>query len=47
MQFCYGLDYCTCSSLHVGLPAARLNCLDRVLRSAAHLIGRVSKFDHI
>src|SRR6218665_2439610 len=23
------------------------NCLDRVLRSAARLIGRVSKFDHI
>src|SRR6218665_3920944 len=25
----------------------RLNCLNRVLRSAARLIGRVSKFDHI
>src|SRR6218665_221251 len=36
-----------CSSLYIGLPATRLNCLDRVLRSAAPLIGRVSKFDHI
>src|SRR6218665_3593211 len=36
-----------CSSLYIGLPATRLNCLDRVLRSAARLIGRVSKFDHI
>ena len=25
----------------------RLNCLNRVLRSAARLIGRVSKFDHV
>src|SRR6218665_1859682 len=39
------LDYC--SSLYIGLHATRLNCLDRVLRSAARLIGRVSKFDHI
>src|SRR6218665_4088661 len=39
------LDYC--SSLYFGLPATRLNCLDRVMRSAARLIGRVSKFDHI
>jgi len=39
------LDYC--SSIYIGLPATRLNCLDRVLRSAARLIGRVSKFDHI
>src|SRR6218665_508352 len=38
-------DYC--SSLYIGLPATRLNCLNRVLRSAARLIGRVSKFDHI
>ena len=37
------LDYC--SSLYFGLPATRLNCLDRVLRSADRLIGRVSKFD--
>src|SRR6218665_2994802 len=39
------LDYC--SSLYIGLPATRLNCLNRVLRSAACLIGQVSKFDHI
>src|SRR6218665_1762361 len=39
------LDHC--SSLYFGVPATRLNCLDRVLRSAARLIGRVSKFDHI
>src|SRR6218665_1771457 len=39
------LDYC--SSLYSGIPATRLNCLDRVMRSAARLIGRVSKFDHI
>src|SRR6218665_2946358 len=32
---------------HIGLPATRLNRLDRVLRSAARLIGRLSKFDHI
>src|SRR6218665_2488639 len=36
-----------CSSLYIGLPATRLNCLDHVLCSAAHLIGWVSKFDHI
>src|SRR6218665_2055212 len=36
------LDYC--SSFYIGLPATRLNC---VLRSAARVIGRVSKFDHI
>src|SRR6218665_3639653 len=29
------LDYC--SSLYIGLPATRLNCLNRVLRSAARL----------
>src|SRR6218665_1008424 len=39
------LDYC--SSLYIGFPATRLNCLDCVLRSAARLIGRLSKFDHI
>jgi hypothetical protein len=42
------LDYCL--SLYAGLPSARLNCLDRILRSAARLIGnipysgRVSKY---
>src|SRR6218665_611077 len=39
------LDYC--SFLYIGLPATRLNCLNYVMRSAARLIGRVSKFDHI
>src|SRR6218665_496306 len=41
------LDYC--STLYIGHPAIRLNCLDRVLRSAALLIGgvHVSKFDHV
>src|SRR6218665_726596 len=29
------LDYC--SSLYAGLPVGRLRCLDRVLRTAAHL----------
>src|SRR6218665_819268 len=27
--------------------ATRLSCLDRVLRSAARLIGRIPKYDHI
>ena len=39
------LDYCC--SLYVGLPAGRLGCLDRVLRSAARLIGRIPRFGHI
>ena len=39
------LDYCC--SLYVGLPAARLESLDRVLRTAARLIGRIPKFGHI
>src|SRR6218665_648311 len=39
------LDYC--STLYIGIPATRLNCLDHVLRSASRLIGRVSKSDHI
>ena len=34
---CSRLDYC--SSLYVGLPQVRLNCLNRVLRSAARLVG--------
>ena len=33
------LDFCC--SLYAGLPAARLSCLVRVLRSAARLIGRI------
>src|SRR6218665_73789 len=39
------LDYCSC--LYTGLPATQLSCLDRVLRSAARLIGRILKYDHI
>src|SRR6218665_3967559 len=39
------LDYC--SSLYTGLHACRLGCLDRVLRSAARLVGGTSKFGHV
>src|SRR6218665_639625 len=39
------LDYC--SSLYAGLPACRLECLDRVLRSAVRLIGGIPKFGHV
>ena len=39
------LDYCC--SLYAGLPISRLSCIDRVLRSAARLIGRIPKFSHI
>ena len=39
------LDYC--SSLYAGLPACRPGCLDRVLRSAARLIGGIPKFGHV
>ena len=39
------LDYCC--SLYAGLPAVRLGCLDRILRSAARLIGRIPKYDHV
>src|SRR6218665_1679562 len=39
------LDYCSC--LYTRLPATRLSCLNRVLRSAARLIGRIPKYDHI
>src|SRR6218665_693000 len=38
-------DNCSCP--YTGLPATRLSCLDRVLRSAARLIGRIPKYDHI
>src|SRR6218665_1357546 len=39
------LDYCF--SLYAGLPVCRLACLDRVLRSAARLIGVIPKFGHV
>ena len=39
------LDYC--SALYVGLPAARVGCLVRVMRAAARLIGRIARFGHV
>ena len=36
-----------CCSLYVGLPACRSGCLDRVLRTAARLCGRIPKFGHV
>jgi len=39
------LDYC--SSLYFGLPSSRIACLDRVLRSAARLIGQIPKYGHV
>src|SRR6218665_1955679 len=39
------LDYCC--SLYAGLPACRLGSLDRVLHSAACLIGGIPKFGHV
>ena len=39
------LDYC--STIYTGLPACRLSCLERVMRSAARLIGKIQKFDHV
>src|SRR5688572_5700526 len=38
------LDYC--SALYVGLPAALVGCLVRVMRAAARLIGRIARFGH-
>jgi hypothetical protein len=39
------LDY-SCL-LYAGLPAGQLECLDRILCSAAHLIGCIPKFGHV
>src|SRR5688572_21728971 len=39
------LDYCC--SLYAGLPACRLGCLNRVLRSAARLCERIPKCGHV
>src|SRR6218665_447403 len=39
------LDYC--SVIYEGLPACRLKCLDRVLRTAAHLVGRIPRFGRV
>src|SRR3984885_1774864 len=42
---CCRLDYC--SSLYIGLPLVRTNCLVRVLRSAARLVGGLSRYSHV
>jgi len=39
------LDYC--STLYVGLPAVRLGCLKRVIRTTARLIGGVPRTGHV
>src|SRR6218665_262565 len=39
------LDYCC--SFYAGLPACRLGSFDRVLSSAARLIGGIPKFGHV
>lgn len=39
------LDYC--SPLYVGLTAARLACLERLVRAAERLINRIRKFDRV
>src|SRR6218665_692332 len=38
-------DYC--STLYVGLPAVRLGCLERVIRTAARLIGGIPRTGHV
>src|SRR6218665_1877368 len=39
------LDYC--STLYVGLPAVRLGCLERLIRTAARLIGGIPRTGHV
>src|SRR6218665_2969274 len=39
------LDYC--SAIYEGLPTCRVKCLDRVLRTAARLVGRIPRFDGV
>src|SRR6218665_222595 len=39
------LDYC--SAIYEGLLICRLKCLDRVLRTAARLVGRIPKFGRV
>jgi Reverse transcriptase (RNA-dependent DNA polymerase) len=39
------LDYC--SALYQGLPHVRISCLNRVLRTAARLIGHIPKYGHV
>jgi len=49
------LDYCStlyprldyCSTLYPDLPALRLGCLERVIRTAAHLIGGIPRTGHV
>src|SRR6218665_4027998 len=41
----YRLDYC--STLYIGLPAVRLGCLERVIRTAARLIGGIPRTGHV
>ena len=36
-----------CLSLYSGLPSSRLTILDRILRSAARLIGQIPLFGHV
>src|SRR6218665_1246887 len=38
-------DYC--STLYVGLPAVRLSCLERVIGTAARLIGGIPRTGHV
>src|SRR6218665_1106432 len=39
------LDYC--STLYIGLPAVRLGCIERVIRTAACLIGGIPRTGHV
>ena len=39
------LDYC--SVIYEGLPTCRVKCLDRVLRTAARLVGRMPRFGRV
>src|SRR6218665_1744478 len=39
------LDYC--STLYAGLPGLRLGCLERVISTAARLIGGIHKTGHL
>src|SRR6218665_3609108 len=41
----YRLDYC--SAIYEGLPTCRVKCLDRVLRTAARLVGRIPRFGRV
>src|SRR6218665_3113990 len=39
------LDYC--STRYIGLPSVRLGCLERVIRTAARLIGGIPRTGHV